>query len=83
MQQRGGYWRRLEEKLRLDITSGPGEAIIEDLKLLDHPKKVLIDWTPYEEKENELHAAFFDKGDISASANRTASPPPLLSSVKP
>lgn len=65
------------------ISPAAGEATIEDFKLLDHPKKVLIDWTPYEEKENELHAAFFDKGDISASANRTASPPPLLSSVKP
>lgn len=32
-------------QLRLDILEGPGEAVIQNLKLLDHDKKTLINWT--------------------------------------
>ncbi|MDB4523598.1 arylsulfatase [Akkermansiaceae bacterium] len=33
-------------QLRLDVLEGPGEAVIQNLKLLDHDKKTLINWTP-------------------------------------
>ena len=32
-------------QLRLDVSSGPGKAIIEELKLLGQNKKTLLDWT--------------------------------------
>lgn len=32
-------------QLRLDVSSGPGKAIIEELKLLDQNRKTLLDWT--------------------------------------
>jgi hypothetical protein len=33
-------------QLRLDVLDGPGEAVIQNLKLLGHDKKTLINWTP-------------------------------------
>ena len=32
-------------QLRLDVASGPGKAIIEELKILDQNKKTLLDWS--------------------------------------
>ena len=33
-------------QLRLDVLDGPGEAVIQNLKLLGYDKKTLINWTP-------------------------------------
>ncbi|MDG2399483.1 MAG: hypothetical protein P8M04_02820, partial [Akkermansiaceae bacterium] len=33
-------------QLRLDVSKGPGKAVIRNLALLDHDKKILASWTP-------------------------------------